>query len=134
MNNEAFAMRLKKLREETGYSQKDFAKKLGIPSTTYNNYETGFREPDFDVLKELSKALNVSTDYLLGATDNTEPLALKEEHLPYSVEVIDLLEQAHKNPQLKILFSVSKNATKQQIEAMINMVRAFKGEDGNDNN
>ncbi len=45
-----FAKHLKQLREETDLSQKEFAKKLGVPESTYANWEQGRREPSiFDI-------------------------------------------------------------------------------------
>lgn len=37
---------------------------------TYANYEYGSREPDLELLKKISEIYNVSTDYLLGRTED----------------------------------------------------------------
>lgn len=70
-----FGERLTELRVENGYrTRNDFAEKLGIPSTTLRNYETGVREPGHIFLKQISEIFNVSVDYLLGLTDEKEVL------------------------------------------------------------
>lgn len=61
--------KLRKLREELNFKQIDIAKKLNIPRTTYNNYETGFRTPDYELLKKIAELYDVSTDYLLGKSN-----------------------------------------------------------------
>ena len=38
--------KLREVRERTGMNKKEFAEYIGIKYTTYNNYETGAREPD----------------------------------------------------------------------------------------
>ena len=37
-----------------------------MPYTTYNNYETGVREPSFETLISFAKEYKVSVDYILG--------------------------------------------------------------------
>lgn len=70
-----FGERLTELRILNGYSKRnEFADKLGIPSTTLRNYETGTREPGHTFLKQISEMFNVSVDYLLGLTDEKEVL------------------------------------------------------------
>lgn len=61
--------RLKELREENGYTQKQLAEKLGINSVTYLHYEKEQREPPLSLLADLAKFYGVSVDYLLGLTD-----------------------------------------------------------------
>ena len=39
---------LKELRESLGMTQAEFGKSVGIAKSTYNNYETGIREPKSD--------------------------------------------------------------------------------------
>ncbi|MEG3029461.1 MAG: helix-turn-helix transcriptional regulator, partial [Oscillospiraceae bacterium] len=63
------AQTLKKFRESLGLSQKEFAKKINVNATTYNNYENGIREPKSDFLISLYKKYGVSSDYLYGNTD-----------------------------------------------------------------
>jgi len=62
--------RLKELREERGYTQKQLAEKLNINSVTYLHYEKSQREPPLSLLAEFAAFYGVSTDYLLGLTDN----------------------------------------------------------------
>lgn len=64
---------LRQLREQNGFSQKEFAAEMGIPQTTYNQYETGRRAPDFDMLSRIADYFHVSVDYLLGRSDEPEP-------------------------------------------------------------
>ena len=53
---------IKSIRSDKGITQKDFAKRLGIPYQTYNNYERGFRTPTPVTLLKIAKGLNVSIE------------------------------------------------------------------------
>ena len=61
--------RLKELREENGLTQKEVAKKLNLHSVTYLHYEKDQREPPLKVLMEMAIFFDVSTDYLLGLSN-----------------------------------------------------------------
>lgn len=62
--------RLKSLRESKQLTQQELADKLNLSRVRYNNYETGKRNPDYDILQIIANFYDVSTDYLLGNTDN----------------------------------------------------------------
>jgi len=66
--------KLKEIRESKNMNKKEFANFLGLKYTTYNNYETGTREPASDFLIQISETFDVSIDYLLGLKDNKEIL------------------------------------------------------------
>lgn len=59
-------MRIKRLRIEQHFKQRDVACYLGIPQQTYSNYEHGIRELPARHVLALAKLYGVSTDYLLG--------------------------------------------------------------------
>lgn len=59
-------MNLKNLREFERLSQKEIAKRLNLPYTTYRNYEIGRNEPTIETLCKLADYFNVSLDYLVG--------------------------------------------------------------------
>lgn len=61
------ATRLKKLRENKGWSKTEVARRLGMKaSSTYSNWEYGNREPDLEMITKIAKLYQTSTDYLLG--------------------------------------------------------------------
>lgn len=63
--------RLRKLRIESGYTQKELANRLKIAQATYSRYVTKTRHliPSVTRLKELAKLFNVSVSYLIGETN-----------------------------------------------------------------
>lgn len=52
-----------------GYTQPQLAEILGVALRTYQCYEQGTRNPPFDLLAVICKTLNVTSDYLLGLSD-----------------------------------------------------------------
>lgn len=64
------AERLKTLRRERNLTMRKLVDELPINYSTYANYESGFREPNSEILQTLAKHFGVSIDYLLGVSDN----------------------------------------------------------------
>src|SRR5690606_375789 len=62
--------RLRYLRKTLNLTQSELANTLGITRGTYAHYEIGKREPDYETLQKIADFFEVSTDYLLGRTDN----------------------------------------------------------------
>lgn len=64
--------RLIQLKKERSLLQKDIAKAVDLSVMGYQRYENGTRQPTTDTLQKLADYFNVSTDYLLGRSDNPE--------------------------------------------------------------
>lgn len=65
MKNLYFSSNLKFLRNKLNLTQADVAKNLNISQGTYANYESGNREPDYNLLLKISSFFNTSLDSLL---------------------------------------------------------------------
>ena len=69
--------RLKDLREDRDFSQKEIGNFLAYTHSAYSKIERGERVLSAEVLIELSSLHNVSTDYLLGLTDCPDRIKYK---------------------------------------------------------
>ena len=113
--------RLKQLRIENNMYQKDVACKIGITESGYGYYEQGKRIPDSIMLNKLASLYNVSTDYLLGNTDQKKPesLTLDEE-----------LQQLLSDPDTLVAFKDFHNLTDTDKQEIINFIK-FKKQQNN---
>lgn len=59
-----------KLRKEKELTQVNLAKILNIRQTTVSSWENNISVPDYPTLIRLANLYDVSTDYLLGRTDD----------------------------------------------------------------
>ena len=64
-----FAVNLAKLRHEKGLSQRQAAAELGLSQALLSHYETDAREPKLEFVVKVSEYYAVTTDYILGRTD-----------------------------------------------------------------
>lgn len=65
--------RMRDLREDHDLSQQKVAAYLNMHRSVYRRYEAGERETPVWVVDKLADLYQVSTDYLLGRTDNPAP-------------------------------------------------------------
>lgn len=61
--------RIKQLRIEKGISQKDMASMIGIPVSTYSNYENDYREPKAEIIDKIASVLEIKICELLNSDD-----------------------------------------------------------------
>ncbi len=66
----AYYKRLRDLREDNDYTQKEIADILFTTQPQYYRYEKGLRDLPCELLVILAKFYNTSADYILGLTDN----------------------------------------------------------------
>ena len=66
---DTLSKRLKELRQENNYSQKEISELMGIAQVTYSHYELCRRSVSIQNLVKIAQIYNVSTDYLLGLSD-----------------------------------------------------------------
>ena len=71
-----FGNRLKTLRLQKNMTQANLAEILGLTKSVISAYETGLRQPSYDVLIAISRVFKVSTDYLLLGTESKNDLDL----------------------------------------------------------
>ncbi len=56
---------IKSLRLQRSWSQEELARRVGVKKSSISAYENDIRLPSYDVLIEIARVFDVSTDYLL---------------------------------------------------------------------
>ena len=115
------ADKIKEKREQQGLTQQELGELCGTGKQTIYKYETGIiTNIPLDRLELIAEALHTTPGYLMGWEDE----ARQEEQ-----ELIELREEMRRKPGLRTLFSLTKHATNEDLEAVAAMLRHFKGED-----
>ncbi|MEZ7173625.1 helix-turn-helix domain-containing protein [Sporosarcina sp. OR05] len=78
MNENTLGKRMKSLREKDDLKQNHVANKLGVSPYQLSRYESGKTKPDPDMIASIASFYNVTTDYLLGRSDNPRMNAEQE--------------------------------------------------------
>lgn len=67
--NSIIGKRIKELRKANGLTQLELATHIGIVQHTLSGYEKSISQPDIETLEKLAVYFSVSTDFLLGITE-----------------------------------------------------------------
>lgn len=119
--------RIRRLRQEHNMSQDELAKKTGYTSrSTINKIEAGKIDISRAKIKVFADALNVTPAYLMGWEEDSEPVSYYTDP-----EVAELAEELRTNPELKVLFSTSRNLTKEQMQEAYDYIKYLKSKETN---
>ena len=110
--------RIKELRLQHGMTLEELGKALGVQKTAIRKYEIGTVEniPRASIIK-MSQIFGVSPSYILCMDEETS-------------EIDEYLEELKNRPEMRTLFSISKNATKEDIETAVKIIEALKNKNG----
>ncbi|HDR7414842.1 transcriptional regulator [Bacillus toyonensis] len=130
-----FGARVKTLRLEAGWSMKQLGEEIGqitgtsFAQTTVSNWENKGAEPPYSVLIVIANLFQVSTDYLIGNTQNIQhrELSLEENQTKMNINIED--EQTHALPFMthdlyKDLLKLPPNK-KEQLEKQLHEYTEF---------
>lgn len=122
MNNKAFnKFRLRDLRRENNLTGSQLAKILDVTHATVYRWESGEIIPSQDNLKKLASYFNVSSDYLLGLTDEREPY---KKPMKFE-EALKILENTKRNNDIFTITENFKNLTDEQLHTIATIVESF---------
>lgn len=112
------------LLKEQNKKQIELTDYLGISKNVFTSWKSGKNTSYNKHIGKIAEFLGVSTDYLLGYTDNkNKPLVNNDE------ELTDYLEELKNRKELRMLFSISKNCTKEEVEQAVRIIEALHKKD-----
>ena len=120
------------LLKENKKTQKDLMDFLGLEKSSFTAWKAGKNTSYKQYIKEIADFFGVSTDYLLGKDDEDYIKAYDETGEPLFLddEVREIVDSLRTRPEMKILFSASKKATKEDIMKTVKIIEALRnGED-----
>lgn len=125
---------VKQYRKMNGLSQREFATRSGLSNTYISHLERGFNSngssmtPSLETYQAIARATNCTAQDLLDLLDETKKEPQPEDLVNGDPELTEILERARDDPHMRMLFSVTKDATAEDIEKAIKIIQMLKGE------
>jgi transcriptional regulator with XRE-family HTH domain len=114
----AFGVRVKSLRKQRKWTQKELASKLGVRFTQLNKYECGLHVPPAEKLVEMAEVLDCTVDYLLtGNGSDHKPL-----HNTRLLERFRAVERFQQGDQEAIITVIDAMIVKHRVEGALEPV------------
>jgi transcriptional regulator with XRE-family HTH domain len=107
-----FGERLRELRKEKKLTSKQLGEKFKLAESTISGYETGARKPDIELVKAFANFFEVTTDYLLGESNDRNPDEIKINSAFYDYEKITEEEKEYLDMQLELFRDMKKKKKK----------------------
>ena len=108
-----------RLCEKANKSPNAVGADLGYSSGSITAWKQG-RVPKWATVSKIADYFGVTTDYLLGTTDQKEKPSSEDE------ELTEYLEELKTRPEMKMLFSLAKGATKEDVERAVAIIEALR--------
>jgi transcriptional regulator with XRE-family HTH domain len=112
---QAFGKRLKELRKQKGWTQKELANKLDIRYSHLNKYENGMHAPPLEKLIQLTDLFDVSLDYLVKGLPMEES-PIRSEGLHKRFKTLETFDDEDKATVIKVIDAI---IAKRQMESAI---------------
>ncbi len=106
----AFAERLKLLRQARNMTQARLAKHLATDPRAYSRWERGDNIPHLDTLIKIADILQVTLDELVGRTEPTSDIAIRNQELHQLCQKADHLPDVDQQALIQVLDGLMKKA------------------------
>ena len=110
-----YGNRLRDIRDARGLTQKDLANRVGMSDQQIYRYETDKSDPTGEALAKISKALDVSVDYLLGLVDEPNSFLQESQLSPMEQKLLAAARSGLIVEALKALTAISDKDDKSDI-------------------
>nr|WP_155483373.1 helix-turn-helix transcriptional regulator [Lysinibacillus sphaericus] len=114
------SIRLKALRTQQRKTQQEMADLLGITRQGYAKYENNLGEPDNSTLAKLADYFEVSTDYLLGRTDNPANTQQEKDEAAFQAFAND--------PELNVFYRELPESDEEAVRKLRNIWEIIKND------
>ena len=123
-----------KIRDAAGCKDADVSKATGISKSTFSDWKSGRSKPKQEKLQKIADYFGVSVDYLMTGKNSSNIKVVDENNnvVVLDDEALELIDSLRSNPEMRILFSVSKKATKEDIIKAVKIIEALKDENESD--
>lgn len=109
--------RIRKLRKEKDWTQRELGKLTGIDHRNLTRYETGAVKPSIKVLERLANALEISVDELIHDPSEIKPeLLIQDKELLRQFQEVERLEDTEKQAVKIILEAL---ITRKQMQSLL---------------
>ncbi len=116
---------IKAIREAHGLTQEELGKIAGVTDKAVSTWENGTKTPRMGAIQKIADYFGMQKSEIID--DNLTSDSINED-----AELTEYLEELRTRPELRMIFSLTKNATKKDVEKAVKVIEAMLSEGDND--
>lgn len=125
MDNKLIGNRIESRRKSLGLTMEYVASEIGVAKSTVQRYEKGsIKKIKLPVLEAIARVLDVNPAWLCGKSDSISPVSTSSDDLNEYLEILKT------RPECRMLFSLTKDATKEEVEKAVAIIEALRKTEG----
>ena len=113
--------RFEQLRRSKGITKKFIAQSLGRSATLCQDWKQHKSQPSQAQLRQVADILDTTPSYLMGETEEPSPSA--------DDEMTQLLTALREREDMRMLFSLAKDASPEDVRQAVKIIPALRGND-----
>jgi len=119
---------IKTLRESHGMSQTEFGHIAGVSDKAVSTWENGLKVPRMGAVQKLSDYFGIPKSMILD--EDSELAESPSGYVNSDPELTAYLEELRTRPEMRMLFSVAKGASKEDVEKAVAIIEALRKTEG----
>ena len=123
----SIAENIKQLREKYNLTQAELGEIAGVSDKAVSTWENGTAEPRMGAIQKIAEYFNITKGSIVDDQDSN-----KEQNDTYYLdpEVAAKAQEIYEDPELRILLDAKRDLTKEDLDAVVNIVKALKAKEG----
>lgn len=122
----SIADNIRRLRESHGMSQAEFGQIAGVTDKAVSTWENGLKIPRMGAVQKIADYFHIPKSEILDDDHERKGPPLVND----DPELTEYLETLRTRPEMRMLFSASKDATKEDVEKAVAIIEALRKTEG----
>jgi len=118
-NKQTMANNIRYYMDQKGVTSVEMCRVLNVPASTFSYWLNARTYPRIDKIEKMANYFGISKADLVEERSE-KPLVNNDE------ELTEMLEELRDRSDLRMLFSLTKNATKEDIQKTIQIIQMFR--------
>lgn len=123
------AENIKKIREQYGLTQAELGEIAGVSDKAVSTWENGTAEPRMGAIQKIAEHFNITKGSIVDDTDQTSG---QQGGYYIDAETAALAQAAYEDPDLRILLKAKEDLSADDLNVVINMIKALQAKENND--
>ena len=120
MDNLQFIERYEEILRQRGTPKMQMYRDCGITDAAVSQWRQGKTSPSNRSINKIASYLGVTPEWLKTGIGNEKPATDKDD------ELNAYLEELRTRPEMRMLFKLSKGATKEEVEQAVKIIEALR--------